>query len=353
MPDPAARNRKSLKKRVDKRAAAAASRDMSKLSPSLKALINAPFARPGQAPAPRHIRDVYTRIAHEARERRYGERPWVTLSAAATFTLNSPASLLVLHELVPGLSGGVLSPLAAAELIREVGLKCISFNGIPRTINCLGAFRAGIAHHPWAADLAARAPSRELTPAALPHVDARGRALWRSVYTPFDDKLVAKLADSHPDLPVHILGSHYGPLLSDPPRPRSGTAPASPASLPPPAEATVGRNLTSVVAVACLRAQTGVGPQVLSHVFGLRKGVEQGAHRDEAAAALGPERGPAEADGLERLASDEGCEWLLRSVDAIAEAVGPSFARWDGQGQGKSENGSGSESEGGKEKAKL
>lgn len=56
--------------------------DMSKLSPSLKGLINAPFARPGQAPAPRHIRDVYTRIANEARERQYGERPWLTLSVS-------------------------------------------------------------------------------------------------------------------------------------------------------------------------------------------------------------------------------------------------------------------------------
>jgi hypothetical protein len=31
-----------------------------------------------------------------------------------------------------------------AELMREVGLKCISFNGIPRVINCLGAFRASL-----------------------------------------------------------------------------------------------------------------------------------------------------------------------------------------------------------------
>jgi hypothetical protein len=60
--------------------AQAQAQTMSKLSPSLKALINAPFARPGQAPAPRHIRDVYTRIANEARERKYGDRPWVTLS---------------------------------------------------------------------------------------------------------------------------------------------------------------------------------------------------------------------------------------------------------------------------------
>lgn len=55
----------------------------SKLAPSLKALINAPFARPGQAPAPANIQAVYTRIAHEARERNYGTRPWLTLSVSS------------------------------------------------------------------------------------------------------------------------------------------------------------------------------------------------------------------------------------------------------------------------------
>ncbi|KAH6623469.1 hypothetical protein F5144DRAFT_658216 [Chaetomium tenue] len=293
---------------------------MSKLSPSLKALINAPFARPGQAPAPRHIRDVYTRIAHEARERKYGDRPWVTLSAAATITLNSPASLLALHSLLTPPLTPTLTPLPAAELLREVGLKCISFNGIPRTINTLGAFRAGIAHHPWARDLRTTPTRAITTPEELAGVGERGKRLWESVYTPFEGKLVQRLGDSHPDLPVHILGSHYGPLLAD-----------------PGAGGPVGRCLTSVVAVACLRAQTGVGPQVLSHVFGLRKGVEQGAHWGE----LGGWEG--EAEGVERLAGDEGCEWLLRSVDAIAEAVGAGYARWDGEGGGEGEG----------EKAKL
>jgi hypothetical protein len=89
--------------------------------------------------------------------------------------------------------------------------------------------------------------------------------------------------------------------------------------------------MTSVVAVACLRAQTGVGPQVLSHVFGLRKGVEQGAHWGE----FGGEGGEEEARAVERLAGDEGCEWLLRSVDAIAEAIGAGgeggVANWEGR----------------------
>ncbi|KAK4124559.1 hypothetical protein N657DRAFT_644799 [Parathielavia appendiculata] len=321
--------------------------DMSKLSPSLKALINAPFARPGQTPAPQHIRDVYTRIAREARERKYGDRPWVTLSAAATFTLNSPASLLILHDLASSSSSKqstvgsstttskttTLTALSTAELIREIGLKCISFNGIPRTINCLGAFRAGLAQHAWSSQLSTT-PTRALTPENLSGVAHRGRALWKSIYTPLDEKLEARLADSHPDLPVHILGSHYGPLLADPPFP-----PPSSSSLEGGKQdtegrrrggglASVGRNLTSVVAIACLRAQTGVGPQVLSHVFGLRKGVEQGLHWEEFGGEA--EDGKEEAEGVERLAGDEGCEWLLRSVDAIAEAIGVGFARWEG-----------------------
>ncbi|KAK3290779.1 uncharacterized protein B0H64DRAFT_56249 [Chaetomium fimeti] len=334
MSDPAAKNRKNnlreaeneerkqlVKHTPDATQAQAQAQAMSKLSPSLKALINAPFARPGQAPAPRNIRDVYTRIANEAREHKYGDRPWVTLSAAATFTLNSPASLLALHDLTPTLSPS-LTPLTTAELIREIGLKCISFNGIPRTINNLATFRAGLSHHPWSGSLRTT-PSRTITSANLPATAARGDALWQSVYTPFDEKLVQRLAESHPDLPVHILGSHYGPLLSDPESADNNNN-----------NSLVGRCLTSVLAVACLRAQTGVGPQVLSHVFGLRKGVEQGAHRGEFAGLEEGRVGEAEAEAVERLAGDEGCEWLLRSVDAITEAVGSSYARWDGEGEG-------------------
>ncbi|KAK3348205.1 hypothetical protein B0H65DRAFT_423815 [Neurospora tetraspora] len=303
---------------------------MSKLSPSLKGLINAPFARPGQTPAPRNIEAVYTKIADEARERKYGEKPWLALSAAATFTLNSPSSLEPLLTLASSRWGSSSSPnqsqtalLESAEFIREIGLKCISFNGIPRTINSLNAFRSHLSSaHPQLSPLLSTTPSRQTTPQNIASVHARGRVLWESVYTPLDQKLEAKLAEAHPDLPVHILGSHYGPLLSDPPfdcaEGRKGLG------------GSVGRSLTSVVAIACLRAQTGVGPQVLSHVFGLRKAVEQGEHVKEfptassgAAASGKGEKGEKseEAEGIERLASDEGCEWILKSVDAISEAM--------------------------------
>lgn len=69
--------------------------------------------------------------------------------------------------------------------------------------------------------------------------------------------------------------------------------------------------LTSIVAVSCLRAQTGVGPQVISHVFGLRKAFEDGSAEPES-----------EIQGGQWLASDEGSVWLIEVVDRIVESIG-------------------------------
>ena len=60
-------------------------KEMSKLSPTLKALVNAPFSRPGPSPAPARIRAVYESILTEAAEKNYGTRPWLTLSVRETF----------------------------------------------------------------------------------------------------------------------------------------------------------------------------------------------------------------------------------------------------------------------------
>ena len=227
---------------------------------------------------------------------------------AATFTLNSPDSLAALFATASNPSASsyrALGPVPAAEFIREVGLKCISFNGIPRSINCLGAFRGALPADVQSG-LETRA-SRAITPENLAQRASAGLGLWASVYDPFETKLIDRLAQSHPDLPVHILSSHYGPLLSDPQGVDRGGL------------ASVGRVLTSIVAIACLRAQTGVGPQVLSHVFGLRKAVEQGIHLREV-------ESEEERKGVEWLAGDEGSEWILKSVDGISEAVGSNFA---------------------------
>ncbi|KAG2418525.1 hypothetical protein HFD88_001626 [Aspergillus terreus] len=268
---------------------------MSKLSSGLKALINSPAARPNTVPAPRNIQSVYQHIQQTAVANNVSRPSWLALSTAATMTMNSPDSLTALFHLAAH-SQSPAETIAIAELMREVGLKCISFNGIPRTINCLNAFKASLPAS--VADALSRTPTRTPSPANIADISARGRALWDSIYRPFERKLYDKLADSHPDLPVHILHANYGALLSDPAGRTTG--------------ANVGRVATSVVAVACLRAQTGVAPQVLSHVFGLRKALEDGSWVEDAETEA----------GAKWLASEEGNRWILESVDRIVEAIG-------------------------------
>lgn len=104
---------------------------------------------------------------------------------------------------------------------------------------------------------------------------------------------------------MFIVNHEYGALFADP------------EDLGHKSGAKVGRVLTSIVAVACLRAQTGVGPQVTSHVFGLRKAFEDGTWEGK-----GEFSGEFEGEAGKWLASDEGNVWLLESIDAIVETLG-------------------------------
>jgi hypothetical protein len=212
-------------------------------------------------------------------------------------TLNCPEAMTQLLQ-VSQEAEPSSNPATTAELIREVGLKCISFNGIPRTINCLGAFYNDLSPEIKKA-LATRQPTREYTASNLDSRLKTGRWLWDSVYAGFEEKLLNKLGQSHPDLPVHIIHSHYAGLLGDP---DSKPAPG----------AKVGRVLTSVVAVTCLRAQSGVGPQVTSHIFGLRKAYQRGEEK-----APGEE----EVVGGEWLASEDGNRWFLETIDELVGAI--------------------------------
>jgi hypothetical protein len=67
---------------------------MSKLAPSLKALINAPFARPDPTAASARILDVYKAIASDAAKHRLGLKPWLALSVCF-----SPLSPLMLNKM--------------------------------------------------------------------------------------------------------------------------------------------------------------------------------------------------------------------------------------------------------------
>ncbi|CAI6342259.1 unnamed protein product [Periconia digitata] len=269
---------------------------MSKLAPSLKALINAAHARPGPIPAPRNIQDVYKKIEREASAHNLGRPTWLALTTAATMTMNSPESMTALYQSASA-SKPESESVAVAETMREVGLKCIGFNGVPRTINMLNAFRADLPSS--VVSSLSTTPSRLPTTSNVDSINNRGRALWDSIYRPLEKKLENKLADAHPDLPVFIISSEYGALFTDPPR-SSG--------------ANIGRISTSLVAIACLRAQQGVGPQVLSHVFGLRKAWDDGTWKSE------PEAGDEAA--IRWLVSDEGCTWTLEKVDEVVEALG-------------------------------
>ncbi|KAM0751483.1 hypothetical protein T439DRAFT_324665 [Meredithblackwellia eburnea MCA 4105] len=269
-----------------------------KLTNSLKTLLKAPHARGGPLPAPTPARTkhLFDLISSSAKSNGLAHDTWLTLSTAALVTLNSPATLCELYSY----STKDLPESDAVEraaIMREVGLKCISFSGIPRTINSLGALRTHLPES-VASQLntkQTRLPTPETTDSIT---GPRAHGLWNSIYAPHHEKLLQKLALSHPDLPVHILASHYGALLSDPPLP----------SPFPSGHYKIGRVLTSVVAISCLRAQQGVTPQVTSHVYGLKKALEEGSEGKG-------------VQGEKWLTTDEGCEWVLNSVDEIVAEV--------------------------------
>jgi hypothetical protein len=69
----------------------------------------------------------------------------------------------------------------------------------------------------------------------------------------------------------------------------------------------LSRTLGSVVGTACLRAEGRVGPQLTSHVFGLLKARKEDRLCEE-----------------DRwLSSDEGAEWVIRTVDTLLDSLTP------------------------------
>lgn len=199
-----------------------------------------------------------------------------------------------------------------ASLIRETALKTISFTGIAKAINNLAAISATISNadpEVWKrlgeeVRGGRRGPREWGAGSGIKPVEERGDALWKSVYRPLDEKLAKKLGSYHPDLPLHIIYSHYGPLLSDPP---------SPPSYP----GTVGRLATSLVAIGTLRGSGELGPQLVSHVFGLKKAGEEA----ESTTELGEQAREDVGEGWKWLCGDEGCEWAIAVVDRLKASI--------------------------------
>lgn len=176
----------------------------------------------------------------------------------------------------------------------------------------------------------------------------RGRSLWDSIYAPHADKLHDKLGSYHPDfickytfqdsddfLPIAaprrpfsadrdsgatnwkfledlclliplfsaFIIQSYGTILA--PMPGNTKTYLESVSTEDLSQGNLSRALGSVVGVATLRSEGRVGPQLVSHVFGLLKARYAEAQNEEDA----------------WLSTDEGTEWVIRTVDEIFDAV--------------------------------
>jgi len=173
--------------------------------------------------------------------------------------------------------------------MRESALKSVIFVGVPRTILSLTGLKEALEEDVYAA---LRKDTRRVgTPQNIEAIIGRGMALWNSIYEPHAVKLYNKLGALHPDFISFIIQS-YGSVLSPMP---GGDA----------EQGNLTRAMGSIVGIATLRAEGRVGPQLTSHVFGLLKAryVENQNEEDK------------------YLSSDEGTEWVVRTVDEIMDAI--------------------------------
>ncbi|KAI7939500.1 hypothetical protein MJO29_014236 [Puccinia striiformis f. sp. tritici] len=270
----------------------------SKISPGLKQLLSLNGHPPSLQSAAFHrqLKGLLSDFHKTASEKELSSDSWTIFSTAALVSLNRPSAFEPFWASLSSMSNQQ-SLLYNANLVRETALKSISFIGIAKSINALNTFRSVIvkSNSELIPELDQQKPKR--TPNSnensIERVAQRALNTWESIYRPLDQKLISKLSMAHPDLPIHILHSHYGPLLSDP---ADNAGP-------------IGRIGTSLIAVGTLRAAGHLGPQLLSHVYGLKKaGEELNPHGGE------PSLGP----GIEWLTSDAGAEWIINGIDRLS-----------------------------------
>lgn len=181
-----------------------------------------------------------------------------------------------------------------------------SLLGHPTTsqvINNLAALRKAVDEDKELSSSLPTEPRRKLSGEDIAPVQKAAKDMWDDIYHPHHDKLIKILGHSNPDLPVFILDGEYGPLFSPPNTFRKGAKAEDAPSWE------VNRLRTSLVAIAALRAQGGVGPQVTSHVWGLMKAEPSIAEND-------PHK-----KGLTWITSEEGALWTVESVNALSEVV--------------------------------
>ncbi|EMD40570.1 hypothetical protein CERSUDRAFT_111166 [Gelatoporia subvermispora B] len=268
------------------------------LPPPVKHLLT--LRNPNSFPGPSvtKLNEIFTSTFRDAKQRK-AERGWLTLTTCTLLTANIPSSVGHLYRFAtrddPSSADSRRSlqeAVGKAAWMRESALKSCIFVGVPRTILSLAALVE--ATEDDVKDNLRKKSIRIATPDNVEEIEARGRALWASIYEPHAEKLYNKLGSYHPDF-IEFIIQAYGTVLAPLP---GGDA----------EQGNLSRALGSVVGTACLRAEGHVGPQLISHVFGLLK-----ARYEE---GLGDED--------RWLSSDEGTEWVIRTVDAIMDVVQPS-----------------------------
>ncbi|KIP12832.1 hypothetical protein PHLGIDRAFT_27196 [Phlebiopsis gigantea 11061_1 CR5-6] len=269
------------------------------LPPTVKHLLTLRHPQLPPAPPVSKLSAVLRSTFEDARNKG-AETGWLSLTTCALLTANAPSSVGYLYKFATRADPedaasrrSLTEAVTKAALMRESALKSSIFVGVPRTILSLTGLsevleddvKAGLRHdvHPR------RSPNAQ----TVEEITARGKALWSSIYAPHDVKLYNKLGGYHPDF-IEFIITAYGSVLSPLP---GGTS----------QQGNLSRALGSVVGTACLRAEGGVGPQLISHVFGLLKA------RDV--------EGLPEEDYW--LTTDEGTEWVIRATDAILDVVKP------------------------------
>lgn len=112
-----------------------------KLSQTLKSLISTPSCRPNafSSPSRSALTNLLNSIRSKSESNGIGPETWLTLSTAATCTVNSPEALCGIFDYATSegnvkenkmFGKGKEKDIGVAACMRETALKCISFNGV-------------------------------------------------------------------------------------------------------------------------------------------------------------------------------------------------------------------------------
>lgn len=266
------------------------------LPPVVKQLLSSRSAQSLPSPPIPKLHAVLTSTFNDAQQRKV-ENGWLVLSTCTLLTANVPSSVGHLYKFTTrkdyndaGSRRSLPEAVMKAAIMRESALKSTIFVGVPRTILALSGLMEAVEED--VKGILRTESHRTSTPENIEAVLSRGQALWNSIYAPHEVKLYDKLGSYHPDFISFIIQS-YGSVLA--PLPGENE------------QGNLSRTLGSVVGVACLRAEGGVGPQLTSHVFGLLKArTVQGLNEED-----------------KWLSGDEGTEWVIRTIDTLLDVLQP------------------------------